>query len=576
MSLSWKKGLGTVASIGMIGALLAGCGTNSTSPASSNGTSAGGTSSDNSKPVEGGSITLDSTQAVPDLDPAVAFDTTSAEVDYAVYQQLVTYDKGSYNIVGDLAKNWEVSQDGKTYTFHLRDDVKYSNGDPMVASDFVFELERLLDKKMQPKPSPGSQFFLDIEGAQAYYDGQAKTISGVKTPDDHTLVITLVKPEQFFLKILAMPFLSAVDPKFVKQVGNAKLDTSEAMGTGPFEVQTNNQNEVVLVRNPNYWQKDSDGNKLPYLDKVTINVNNNEQVDALHWEQGQTAFMSPWLMGGDGIPPSAYPTIMTKYKNDVLKQPQNSIYYIGLNMKPTLDGKPNPLSNLKVRQAIEYATDDSQFIKINNGAVEGLNQPLPNTMEGYVKNLDPSATYKYDVSKAKELMKEAGYANGFTAEYWNENNPTDKKDDQAFQSMLSQIGIKLDIHEVTWKDFLTKAMSGTAQMYWSGWQQDFPDPSDFLNTLFNSNQIEPGNNMNNYSNPQVDQWLNEAEYSTDSQQRDELYAKVINKVMSDAAWVPTIQNVGYYTIQPWVHGFYTSPVMYDPFGTIWVDPGHNS
>ncbi|MFB5190454.1 ABC transporter substrate-binding protein [Alicyclobacillus fastidiosus] len=577
MSVSWKKGLATVASIGMVGVLLAGCGTNSTS--TSNGSSPStGSNSSSSKPIEGGSITVDSTQAVPDLDPAIAFDTTSAEVDESVYETLITYDKNTYTITPDLATSWDVSPDGKTYTFHLRQGVEFSNGDPMDASDFVYEFQRLLDKNMQPKPSPGSQFFMDIEGAQAFYDGKAKTISGVSAPDKNTLVIKLVKPEQFFLKVLAMPFASAVDPAFVKQVGNAAMDTTKAMGTGPFEVQTNNQNETVLVKNPHYWKKDSYGQQLPYLDKVTINVNNNSTVDALHWEQGQTAFMSPWLIGGDGIPTAQFPTIMNspKYKNMVLKQDQNSIYYIGLNMKPVLNGKPNPLSNVKVRQAMEYAFDDSQFVKINNGAVLGLNQPLPSTMEGYVKNLDPSATYSLNISKAKQLLKEAGYSNGLTVDMWDENNDGAKKEDQAFQAMMKQIGINVVLHEVTWKDFLTKAMSGTAQVYQSGWVQDFPDASDFLDTLFNSDQIAAGNNMNNYSNPQVDQWLNQAEYSTDAAQRDKLYAQVINKVMSDAAWIPTIQNIGYYCVQSWVHGFYTSPVTYDPFGSIWVDPGHNS
>ncbi|GMA64280.1 hypothetical protein GCM10025859_47200 [Alicyclobacillus fastidiosus] len=310
---------------------------------------------------------------------------------------MVTYSGSTNNITGELAQSWDVSPDGKTYTFHLRKGVTFSNRDPLTSQDFVFELERVLDKNMQPKPSPGNQFFMDITGAQAYYNGQSKTISGLSTPDKYTLVIHLDKPEQFFLKIMAMPFASAVDPAFVKRVGNVAMDTTQAMGTGPFEVQTINQNQVVLVKNPHYWQKDSYGNQLPYLDKVTINVDNNSEVDAMVWEQGQTAFMSPWLIGGDGIPSSAYPTIMDspKYKSDVLVQPMNSIMYVGLNMKPNLNGKPNPLSNLKVRQAIEYAFQDSQIVKVNNGAVKPLNQPLPSTLEGYVKNLAPRSVSEY-------------------------------------------------------------------------------------------------------------------------------------------------------------------------------------
>lgn len=586
MTASWKKGLATVASVGMIGVLLAGCGTKGTNSSSSSNTSHGsnttstsnsgsGSSSNAGKPLEGGTITLDTTQAVPDLDPAIAFDTTSAEVDYAIYQQLVTYDKGTYHIVPQLATSWHISKDGLTYTFHLRKGVTFSNGDPMNANSFVTEFQRLLTKDLKPKPSPGNQFFMDIQGAQNFYDGKSNHITGIETPDDHTLIIKLVKPENFFLKILAMPFASAVDPAYIKKEGNAAMDTTAAMGTGPFELSTNSQSKVVLKKNPKYWQKDKYGQQLPYLDKITINVNNGGQVDALHWEQGQTAFMSPWLMGGDGIPSSQYPTIMNspKYKKLVMKQPQNSIFYIGLNLQKKLNGKPNPLSDIHVRKAMEYAFDDSEFVKLNNGAVKGLNQPLPDTMQGYVKNLSPNASYGFNLAKAKAQMKQSAYPNGFTMNYWDENNDVAKKEDAAFQSMMSKIGIKVNIHSVTWKDFLSKAMSGNAQAYLSGWQQDFPDPSDFLNTLFNSNQI-PSNNMNHYNNKQVDKWLEQAQYSTDSSQRNTLYGKVINKVMSDAAWIPTVQNVGYYSVQSWVHGFYTSPVMYDPFGYIWVDKGH--
>lgn len=587
MTATWKKGLATVASIGMIGVLLAGCGAKGSSPSASNNTSNGsstssnattsnsGSSSNAGKPIEGGSITVDTSQAVPDLDPAVAFDTTSAEVDYAIYQQLVTYKKGSYEIIPQLAKSWNISSDGLTYTFHLKKGIKFSNGDPMNATSFVTEFQRLLQKNLKPKPSPGSQFFMNIKGAQAYYDGSANKISGITTPDKYTLVIKLKKPENFFLKILAMPFASAVDPAYIKKHGNAAMDTTNAMGTGPFKLVTNSQSKVVLKKNPNYWQKDKYGQQLPYLNQVTINVNNNGQVDAMNWEQGKTAFMSPWLIGGDGIPSSQYPTIMNspQYKKLVMKQPQNSIFYIGLNMQSKINGKKNPLSNLDVRKAMEYAFKDSKMVKLNNGAVKGLNQPLPDTMQGYVKKLSPSATYGYNLSQAKALMKKSPYPKGFTMDYWSENTNTAKNEATAFQSMMSQIGITVNLHVVTWKDFLSKAMTGNAQSYMSGWQQDFPDPSDFLNTLLNSKEI-PQNNMNHYNNKQVDQWLNQAQYSTDTSKRNALYAKVINKVMSDAAWIPMTQNVGYYCVQSWVHGFYTSPVMYDPFGKIWISKGH--
>ncbi len=572
MKKVWKQGAALAASVSALGLLLAGCGANT---GSNTANSSANTASQ--KPQMGGNITVDLTQAVPDLDPAVAYDTTSAEVDEQLYEPLVTYQKNTYNIVGDLAQSYEVSSDGLTYTFHIRKGVTYWNGDSVKAQDFVDEFERVLNPKLQPKPSPGSSFFLDIQGAQQFFDGKAKTISGITTPDDNTLVVKLVKPQAFFLQILAMPFISAVDPKFVSQVGNAALDTSKAMGTGPFQLVSNGQDKVVLKRNPHYWQKDQYGNQLPYLNQVTFSINNNEQVDAMHWEQGSTAFMTPWTIGGDGIPTSSFPTIMNnpKFSKLVQKQPLNTIQYVGLNVSKTLNGKANPLSNVLVRQAMEYAFDDQQIVKLNNNAVLPLNQPLPQGMQGYVKQLDPDATYSLNITKAKQLLKQAGFANGLTIDMYDQNTPDAVKVDQALQSMMQQIGIKVNLHETTWKDFLSKVMTGTDQMFVSGWQQDFPDPSDFLNTLLNSNQ-RPQNNLTMYDNPQVDAWLNQAQYSTDQSKRNELYAKVTNQVMKDATWIPLYQVEGYYGVQSWVHGFYTSPVMYDPFQYIWIDQSHSS
>lgn len=573
MNVKNKFGIAAVASVSAM-TTLGGCAPSGTGTNSSVGAAA--VLSHVSKPIENGSITVDLTQAVPDLDPTVAYDTVSAEIWQQIYEPLVTYKGSTDNLVGDLAKSWTVSRDGKTYTFHIRKGVKFSNGDSLVAKDFVFQLERILDKNLQPKPSPGSQFFLNITGAQSFYNGKAKTISGVSTPDDHTLVIRLDKPQQFFIKILAMPFLSGVDPKFVRSVGNAALDTTKAMGTGPFELKDNSQTQVVLVKNPHYWQKDGSGRQLPYLSQVTFNINNNSQLDALHWEQGQTAFMSPWTIGGDGIPSAAYPMIMDspQYKSKVMQRPMNSLYYIGLNTKKTIDGKQNPLYKIQVRQAIEYAFDRNQYVKLENGADDAVNQPLPSTLEGYVPHLSQSAQYRLNLAKARQLLKQAGYSKGFTLNFWNLTSDLSKKEDVAFQSMMKQVGITVNIHEVSWKDYLTKQMSGDAQIFYSGWNQDFPDASDFLNTLFNSNQI-PQNNGVNYSNREVDSWLNKAQFDASSAERDQLYAKVVNKVMSDAVWVPTTQTVGHWSVQSWVHGFYTSNVTYDPLAYIWVDPNHS-
>lgn len=571
MKALWKKGAAIVGSAGALALLLAGCGaqssTNSTTP---------GTTSTSAKPNEGGQINLDFIQNIRDLDPALAYDTQSGEVVDQLYDQLVTWAPGgSSKVVPMVAKSWDVSKDGLTYTFHLRNDVKFWNGDPVTAQSFITEFYRVLSPNMG---SGGAGFFTDIVGAADYNAGKSKTISGLSAPNKYTLVIHLVKPEPFLLDALTMNFISAVDPKYIESVGNHQLyaknpafDSTKAMGSGPFELNTINPNQIILTKNPNYWRTDSYGQKLPYLDKVTINISTNDVTDTEHFEQGQTAWIG-WNFGGDGIPSDEYPTFMAnpKYKAMTSTKVMNSVWYVGMNMKV------GPTANPLVRQAIMYGINKKAIIQLMNGRGQVANQPLPPGVPGYVKNLPADATYTYNPTKAKQLLKQAGYSTShpLTIDYYDQNSPDSVKIDTAIQAQLAKIGIKLNLHLTSWATFLDKAESGQADMFWLGWIQDFPDASDFLNTLFNFPAEGAVNDSTNYNNPQVNAWLNDAEYSTDQAQRIQDYEKATIQIMKDAPWDPMYYDVFTSAVQPWVHGFYIPDVQEDPIEWVWLDKSH--
>lgn len=573
MNSTWKKGLVMASSISALAVILAGCGT-----ASSGGNGNTSTTAANTKPIEGGSVTIDAQQNIRDLDPALAYDTQSDEVVDQLYDQLVTWQKGgSEQIVPMAAKSWTISKDGLTYTFDIRKDMKFWNGDPVTAQSFVDEFYRVLAPKLG---SGGAGFFTDIVGAANYNAGKSTQIAGLSTPTPYTLKIQLVKPEPFLLDALTMNFISAVDDKFIKSVGNHQLyvkndtyDATEAMGSGPFELKTINANQIVLTKNPNYWRTDSYGNKLPYLNQVTININNNDTLDTEHFEQGQTAWIG-WNFGGDGIPSDTYPSFMAnpKYKALSITKTQNSVQYIGLNT--TYGPAKNPL----VRQAIEYAINKNEILKLNNGRGQIANQPLPPGVPGYVQNMPADATYTYNPTKAKQLLKEAGYGPGhpLTIDMYDENTPDQVKFDQGIQAQLAQVGIKVNLHESTWATFLNVAEAGKAPMFWLAWIQDFPDASDFLNTLFNFPTQGSVNDSTNYNNPQVNAWLNDAEYSTNETQRLQDYKKATIQIMKDAAWVPMWYDTFTGAAQPWVHGFYIPSVQEDPIEWIWVDKNHQN
>jgi oligopeptide transport system substrate-binding protein len=553
----WKKGALVLASVSALGLALAGCGT------STGGNTTGTTTP--TKPVEGGSIVLDETQALRDLDPALSYDTQSNEVVQQLYDRLVTYKTGTNNteLTGMDAKSWTISSDSKTYTFHLRNGMKFWNGKPVTAQSFIDEIQRVATKTVA---SPGEYFIEDIQGEQAFNKGQAKTISGLSAPNNLTLVIHLSQPNAAFLNVMAMPFFSAVDQSYINQVGSKSFDATKAMGSGPFELKGISSSQVVLTKNPHYWQKDQYGNQMPYLDQVTIRVNNNAQLDALNFEQGQTA----WLGMQQGIPSSAFPHFETTptLSKLLIKQTQNSIFYLGLNNKIA------PFNNVNARRAIEYAIDKRNIIKLFNGRGIVANQPLPPGLAGYVKNLPSNVDYTYNPTKAKQLLKLAGVKPGTKITLYSENDPEQMKMNQSIQANLQAVGLNCVIKATSWGTFLDIEEKGQAQMFASGWMQDYPEAGDFL-FLFQSNQM-PDNNCAMYSNKQVDQWVNQASTSTDPATRTQLYQKITDQVMSDAPWVPLYYPVAYYAVQSWVHGWFAPAVNMDPLQYVWIDKAHSA
>lgn len=498
----------------------------------------------------------------------MSYFTTDYEAVEEEYEQLVTYKGSNGQMINDLAKSYTVSPDGLTYTFHIRPGVKFWDGTPLTAQSFIDEFERVLGK--DGVDSPGESFIDPIVvGSTAYHnlkDKTGKSVSGITAPDPMTLVIKLTKPEPFFTEVLAMPFFSAVEEKFIQKVGNKAFDSTAAMGTGPFEMSSHDANGMVLKKNPHYWMTDSYGNHLPYLDKVTIRINKNANDDALNFQNGTTAEMGNLFQG---IPSSAYPKFKTDptLSKDLVSSVQNGLWYIGMNEHMA------PFNNPKVRQAFEYAINREKIVQLQNGRGEVADQPLPPGIKGYVTNLDADAKYTYDPAKAKQLLKDAGVSN-LSVTLYSQNDPDFTKWANAIQFDLQQIGVKCNIVLKDDNEFWNQAQQGKDQMFIGGWIQDFPDASDFLNTLLNSSEA-PANNMDYYKNAQVDSWLNKAQTDVNQTERYQLYTKATNQIMKDAAWVPLIYPEMKYAVQPWVHGFFISPVMADPLQYMWIDSGHN-
>ncbi|WAH39338.1 ABC transporter substrate-binding protein [Alicyclobacillus dauci] len=546
-------------------ASVAGCGTTTPASNKTGGNTGNSKSTTSQSPIEGGSLNIDMGQNIQTLDPAVTDDLTSDELITEMYDPLVTYDGSTNTLVGDMAEKWTVSPDGKTYTFTLRKGITFWNGDPVTANSYIAEFERVLTKKLA---SPASaRLYPIVEGSTAFYKGQAKTISGVTAPDPYTLQIKLVKPESFFLQLLAEPAFVAVDPKWISSVGNANFATSKPMGTGAFELKSTDGTTEVLTKNQHYFLKDSHGNQLPYLDQVTFSYNKNTEVDAMKFQQGSEPFLA---FNTQGIPVSSYHMFMAnpKLKQDVTTATTGDMWYIGLNVTQA------PFTNVKVRQAVEYAINKPFLVKLLNNMDTVANQPVPPDAFGYMKQLPASIDYTYNPEKAKQLLASSGLSLPIHAKFYSSNDATTQKVVEEIQNELKAVGIDLTVQPLSWSAFLSGNGQGTQPSFLIDWNQSFPDAFDFLNTLFNTTE-QPINNSEMYSNKQVDQWLNEAQTETDPQKRFDLYKKVTVQAMEDASVVPVYYGKYTFAIQPWVHGYYiNSNLEEDPLTHIWVDPGH--
>ncbi|WAH35247.1 ABC transporter substrate-binding protein [Alicyclobacillus dauci] len=538
----WMATMGSVVlSLGVLG----GCGTNTNSTSSKPATTA---------VQSGGKIVIDEPDEISSLDPAIAYSLINDEIVFQLYDQLVTYKPGTSEIAPDLASSWDISSDGKTYTFHLKKGVKFWNRDDMTAQSFIDEFERVLSKTVD---SPG-EGFLDpiVVGSTAFHDGKAKSVSGLSAPDPYTLVIKLTKPEPFFLQVLAQEFFSPVDKKYIDSIGNDAF-AFKPMGTGPFELKSYQQeHQLVLTKNPNYFIPNK-----PKLDEIDISIQTNESLSAMRFQQGTTAFID----FNQNIDSQDFVSMMKnpKYKNDFYKETLNTLGFLNIN------NQSGPFKQKLVRQAVNYAVNKQRLVQLQNGRASVAYQILPPNMPGYESDLPSNVKYTYDPAKAKELLKEAGYQNGFSTEILTPNDESTVKLVQSIQADLAVVGIKASIKPVPASTYSPLAQSGKEPLVYEIWSQDFPDPYDFLDSFLNSRNI-PDINRSFYSNGAIDKELNQAANMQQGDARIALYQKIQNQALADAALMPLYYPVQYAVVQPWLKGFYMNPVHLDPLQDISV------
>ncbi|MFL5688465.1 MAG: peptide ABC transporter substrate-binding protein, partial [Chloroflexota bacterium] len=557
-----KRLFGILASIAVLAAACGGATTSSAPPPASTAPGQSAAPAETPAPsvadlADQQILHIDLGQEPPTLDPNKAQDSTSIAVLHGINRGLVYFDK-DLKVVPALAKDLPVvSADAKTMTFTLKDDLKYSNGDPIVAGDFVYGIKRTLDPRTA---APYAYVLCEIQGADALLgaangcgDKEAPTKDadiekalkdvGVTAPDDKTVVVQLSKPATYFIDVMALWIAVPVQEKWATSANFT--EAANYIGSGPFKLKTWDHNsQIVLVPNEN-WA----GDVKPTLTEIDMSMTTEPA-------QGQAAYEAGEL---DMVLTPSEDIQRVKADPDLGSQvvdiPALSITYY------TYNNKTGPTANKDFRIALTQAIDKKAFIDATFAGIgDPANSFVMPGIPGYQKDLDP---YPFDLAKAKEHMTTAlaalgvkdaaalgklkfGFNSGagheprvaFLAEAWR----------QAFGLETEQIGSDFSV-------FLQQRTAGEYTIARDGWGADYPHANNQLGLFV----CGGGNNDIQYCNPDFDKLMSQAAGEPDQDKQVELYNQAQTILMNDAALLPLRFGLATYEVQPYVGGIQSTP-----------------
>lgn len=476
----------------------------------------------------GGQMVVTYKDDISTFDPAIGYDWQNWSMIKSLFDGLMDYKPGTTELIPDLAESYTISEDGLVYTFKLRPGVKFHNGRDLTATDVKYSIERSVNPETQ---SPGQGFFWQIKGFDEMAAGNAQELTGITTPDDQTVVIELSQPDATFLQIVAINFAFAVPREEVEKYGPDF--GRNPVGTGAYKMtEWSLGQRVVFERNEDYFREGA-----PHLDKIIFEVGQDPSVALLRLKRGEVDVL------GDPIPSANF----LQEKNDPANKDkivEGELLHTGYI---TLNTTEAPFDNKLVRQAVNMAINKEKVVRIVNGRGVVANQPLPPAMPAYDTAFEG---YPYDPAKAKELLAEAGYPDGFETELYAMNTDPNPRIAQSFQQDLAAVGIKAEIKALAQATVIDAGGQGTAPMLWSGgmaWIADYPDPSNFYGPILGCGGAVPGGwNWAKYCNEEIDALAAKADGMAGDDQaeaRIQMWSEIYNKIMDDAPWVPVFNEV---------------------------------
>jgi oligopeptide transport system substrate-binding protein len=492
-----------------------------------------------------------------DLDPQTVTGLGDAKVCHSLFEPLITYELGTFAPAPALAQRWEISPDGLTYTFHLRADAKWSNGDPVVAQDVVDSWRRILTPTLA---ADYAYFLYLLRGAEEFNKGQTTDFAtvGAKAVDARTLVATLTHPAPYFLQILLNSPWRPIHVRSIAAVGDPYrrgtpwTKPGKLVSSGPFVLKEwSTHQRVVVEKSPTYYDRA----------RVKLNAIHFYPTDSIDAEE--RAFRAGQLHATWSLTLSKVLPLQRENSPNLRIDPNLETYFFRMNVRKA------PLSDARIRRAIALAIDRDI---IASKILPGGRKPAPTFVPPMLKDYTPPARKAYDLDAARKLLAEAGHPGGAglpPIEITYNNSEILRLVAEAIQQMLKRdLGLEVRLLNQEYKVVFANRRAGDYQMLLGSWTADYLDATTFLDMW----RTGSGNNHTGWSDPAYDKLAERADQMVDPVARAKILAEEENLVLDAAPIIPVYFNTHVYLLSPAVKGYQPTPGDHTDYRYVSLQP----